>query len=1122
MPKEYYYNVTFDLDTSSVIYNDLVNDFYAEDLIGDEISAAEDEFLHDIIAKVEKNKHLTVDDFYNDFLWVRSDIEITEEDKARIIDIIENADYSDDGSSTAEIDTTSRWDWEESSVDVGFDYTINISASNVKINLEEVNESLDTNNFKLRESDEVNAMLDLMQNNDQFKDDPYVGSFWYDPDKDELFGIYSVLADREKFYKSKLFNQKVRTGTKLHKDIWRKEQFKKKDRRFNGDHTLVPRGRVFQLEDGSFKVMVGDWIDEYPQVKDEVLFEFQLPEDTEFVKDEHWNIGRGFSDEFLGEEYIVEKIIKKSDGYYVTSEDGEKNLGGPYKKKEDAEKRLGQVEFFKNKDKKKVNESLDFDTIFNSTGFEQDVINDMYFTSPNLPRKTIKLTYDYIRNNFDMIVEEIDDLESDGLSKRDIISILADDVYEKDDKNFKYYAMPVGEFIYRTIKYIKKNYLNESLKENSLDITDQVNAEYERLIKKFPNITRDELEDRLYSSVANILSGYNFVDGDKSMKIDKIVNNVLNKKKINERHRSELEEDVKDDEIKRLRGRLLQLNRAVEQGEDPERFAWEKEKIFNRLDELGANYYDESLKEEIEKFVKIDDDEIRNMADKLYTNGIITRNQLLFAALSEDEIRKLYKKWFKDNGKLRHKPKNESLNEAFPWEDEDSFFTREDLDEFTEELRDITDPMGDGGVTIYKAYFEPGNMLEVDWSYADYEETSKMKIDMRKIKLPSDLIKRYLYSFKFLIDRRVNEIVSELKESLKESKVIDVSELKPFKTIKAPNGTFWSFYKKDNKIYDDNGIEVTDDEIRSLGLTESLTEAAEEIKPIDLFRNAYKSGDYRDDDKMMEIYHQANEYFKKHPVKLEDVPSLVTLNDKYKEDVNIDVYYDDAETMWPSEFEPAYGAIEDYGFEYEIIPTNVNGVIMVMSSMGNDFTTMEDFKKYLTDENVFNYETQEQAAEFERDGLFTTESLTESDEVPTFSELYHTLISKIKGEGWTKKDCLKHLKSVGLSKEDTEEMLQELTSEGYLKAHSVSRRDPNALYVSKDTKDMVEEGDKLADGSNEYIVTMVWKGPRSSTITVRDAEDWSPIYNTPISSWYGTKLIKGPFIRRDGKLVKED
>lgn len=49
---------------------------------------------------------------------------------------------------------------------------------------------------------------------------------------------------------------------------------------------------------------------------------------------------------------LVEKIIKKSDGYYVQSEDGKKNLGGPYKKIEDAERRLGQVEYFKNKDKK--------------------------------------------------------------------------------------------------------------------------------------------------------------------------------------------------------------------------------------------------------------------------------------------------------------------------------------------------------------------------------------------------------------------------------------------------------------------------------------------------------------------------------------------------------------------------------------------------------------------------------------------------------------------------------------------------------------------------------------------------------------------------------------------------
>lgn len=41
-------------------------------------------------------------------------------------------------------------------------------------------------------------------------------------------------------------------------------------------------------------------------------------------------------------------IIKKKDGYYVTSKDG-KNLGGPYGSRLAASRRLKQVEFFKRK-----------------------------------------------------------------------------------------------------------------------------------------------------------------------------------------------------------------------------------------------------------------------------------------------------------------------------------------------------------------------------------------------------------------------------------------------------------------------------------------------------------------------------------------------------------------------------------------------------------------------------------------------------------------------------------------------------------------------------------------------------------------------------------------------------
>lgn len=40
-------------------------------------------------------------------------------------------------------------------------------------------------------------------------------------------------------------------------------------------------------------------------------------------------------------------IVKKRDGYYVTSKDGEKNLGGPYSSRLAASRRLKQVEFFK-------------------------------------------------------------------------------------------------------------------------------------------------------------------------------------------------------------------------------------------------------------------------------------------------------------------------------------------------------------------------------------------------------------------------------------------------------------------------------------------------------------------------------------------------------------------------------------------------------------------------------------------------------------------------------------------------------------------------------------------------------------------------------------------------------
>lgn len=111
-----------------------------------------------------------------------------------------------------------------------------------------------------------------------------------------------------------------------------------------------------------------------------------------------------------------------------------------------------------------LTESVDFNTIFNSSGFEQNVINKMSFLSNKIDGKARRFIYEYIENNFDDLVFEIKDLETDGFSKKEIISILADDIYEENPK-FKYYANDLAEFIYRTVKYVISNRQDESLNE---------------------------------------------------------------------------------------------------------------------------------------------------------------------------------------------------------------------------------------------------------------------------------------------------------------------------------------------------------------------------------------------------------------------------------------------------------------------------------------------------------------------------------------------------------------------------------------------------------------------------------------------------------------------------------
>lgn len=153
--------------------------------------------------------------------------------------------------------------------------------------------------IKLRESNQTNSAMEIMGVNNDLQDDAYIGCFWYDKNNDELFGVNKTLHCDVPYYHSNQFNKNIRTGRALHKNIWTKEYYRGKDKRFQGNYTLVPRGRVFEFEDDGFYVFVGNWVNDYPQVKNEIIDEFQLPSNTKFVIDSHWDIGHGWSDDYM-------------------------------------------------------------------------------------------------------------------------------------------------------------------------------------------------------------------------------------------------------------------------------------------------------------------------------------------------------------------------------------------------------------------------------------------------------------------------------------------------------------------------------------------------------------------------------------------------------------------------------------------------------------------------------------------------------------------------------------------------------------------------------------------------------------------------------------------------------
>ena len=127
---------------------------------------------------------------------------------------------------------------------------------------------------------------------------PCVGIFWFDPDDNTLFGV------RKKEITPKIVEEAAEKGLPfinyphLHRQVWAKEFFKAQashaETKFKGDYTQIPRGRVTWTID-KFIVLVGHWaepiLDKLTTLVEE---EFSLPY-FEFVYDEHWDLGHGWS-----------------------------------------------------------------------------------------------------------------------------------------------------------------------------------------------------------------------------------------------------------------------------------------------------------------------------------------------------------------------------------------------------------------------------------------------------------------------------------------------------------------------------------------------------------------------------------------------------------------------------------------------------------------------------------------------------------------------------------------------------------------------------------------------------------------------------------------------------------
>ncbi len=127
---------------------------------------------------------------------------------------------------------------------------------------------------------------------------PSVGIFWYDPREKCLFGVHKKEITPREVEEAAEKGVPFINYPRLHRQIWAKEYFKAQakhvETKFTGDYTQVPHGCVAWNID-KFIVLVGHWAEPIlDELSELVEKEFALPY-FEFVYDEHWDLGHGWS-----------------------------------------------------------------------------------------------------------------------------------------------------------------------------------------------------------------------------------------------------------------------------------------------------------------------------------------------------------------------------------------------------------------------------------------------------------------------------------------------------------------------------------------------------------------------------------------------------------------------------------------------------------------------------------------------------------------------------------------------------------------------------------------------------------------------------------------------------------